>query len=184
VDKRYQLETLNSQHSIREFRCEEDDINDYLHESALSDMEIGTALTFVIVDKEKPVTNNVAGFFTLRAHSLNINYDHFLPPDALEDDEDEDNATIEVPLAELMFLARDLKWKGKGIGPALITDAVREVAKAADSIGLIGIHLRSTKRGTRLYKEYYFELFKAHPLKDGVRYFLPLRGVREIAQAE
>jgi len=89
---------------------------------------------------------------------------------------------IEVPLVELMCLARDKRWKGLGIGPTLMIEALRIVAEVADRIGTIGVHLRSTPSGERLYRDYGFREFKAHPTFDPARYNLSIRDVRAIAE--
>src|SRR6266508_1471106 len=102
---RYRLEPLTSEHDVSAFDCGDDDINEYLRIDALQHMVHGHARTFVEIDRKKPAA--IAGFFTLRAHSLHIDADYF---DYFEDEPN--GSTIEVPLAELMYLARDLRWKG------------------------------------------------------------------------
>src|SRR5690242_7637246 len=97
---RYTLEVLASKHAIHRFACGEEEIDEYLRENALQDMERGLARTFAEIDQEEPATSNVAGFFTLRAHALLINSRYFIDP--LDDEADEDDVQIEVPLVELM----------------------------------------------------------------------------------
>lgn len=180
----FSLETLTRQHSIADFHCgdadEEKDIAEYLRDVALNDMAKGLAWTFVLLDHRKATTGkNVAGFLTLRAHSERIN-EHFF---ADFEDFDEENAIddLEVPLIELMYLARDSEWEGQGIGDVLMAELLNQVAHAADHIGFIGMHLRSTRKGKRLYERYPFQIFEAHPRSDGYRYIISVRDIRNIA---
>ena len=180
--QRYRLEALNARHAIANFTCETDELNDYIREEALFDMARNVARTFVEIDNEKPVTNNVAGFFTLRADALRIDetyFDDWIAPD-------DGGAThfdpIQVPLIELMCLARDLQWERHGLGDILMIDTLKMVAAAASSVGLIGLHLRSTNRGVALYKAYEFQPFKEHPSYDSMRYILPINLLKAIVQ--
>ena len=179
-EQRYRVEALNHQHDINNFSCEDEELNEYIQEDALLDMKRGVARTFVEIDTEKPVTGNVAGFFTLRAHTLRIEETYFEDWEADEDGVGYNSAPIEVPLVELMWLARDLQWRGQGVGDILMIDALKMVATAADCIGLIGLHLRSTYQGVRLYRRYKFQQFNEHPYYDDLRYILPIRTLRAI----
>lgn len=183
IEQRYRLEVLNEQHAIKAFSCGNEEIDEYFHQLALPDMAKDLARTFVEIDSEKPATKNIAGFFTLRAHALQIREDYF--PDWIDKLQDVAAVpgTIEVPLVELMWLARDLRWYGLGMGDALMVDTIKIVATAADCIGLIGLHLRSTPGGVGLYQRYDFQPFKEHPSYDEYRYILPIGTIRLIADS-
>lgn len=184
-ETRYKLEALTSAHSIQVFTCGEDSLDEYLQTTALSDMAQGLAKTFVLIDLKKPATEYVAGFFTLRAHALCIHMSLF--PALAGEEEWEEDETIEVPLVELMCLARNKDYRGLFIGDVLMMEALAKVAEAASAIGFIGIHLRSTDEGVRLYTRYDFERFMAHPDYEGMafrydeaRYYLSLASILEI----
>lgn len=74
---RYTVEVLNDQHPIRLFACEDEEVNEYLHAEALADMKRSVARTFVVLDREQPAIDNIAGFFTLRADALRIKETYF-----------------------------------------------------------------------------------------------------------
>jgi hypothetical protein len=169
----YRLEALRSDHDSSAFDCGDADINEYLREHGLRDMELGLARTWILVESGEPATAVVAGFVTLRAHALHISNDYF----GFEDD---DGPPLEVPLVELMYVARDLRWKGRDLGPVLVIQALRIVARVADLIGIIGVHLRSTTKAVPLYEAFDFSLFRAHPTYDPARYLLPIADVRAI----
>src|SRR5258707_10643001 len=95
---RYRLDALSESHSISGFTCGDAEIDAYLLEDAVQQMDYGQARTFVEIDTLEPATANVAGFFTLRAHSLRIQANYF---DYL--DEEPEESAIEVPLVELMY---------------------------------------------------------------------------------
>lgn len=180
--RKYRLEVLSSQHSIAHFTCEDEEINEYIREDALADMARSVARTFVEIDTSKPADNNVAGYFTLRAHALRIEETYFEDWEADEDGSGYNAGPIEVPLVELMWLARDLQWIGQGVGDTLMIDALQMIATAADCVGIIGVHLRSTPRGVGLYKEFGFQPFREHPYYDSLRYILPINTLQAIVQ--
>ena len=169
-DGRYRLEPLDQHHVVGEFACEEDDFGEYLRDEAIQDIEKGFALTFVEIDITCDVSNNIAGFFTLRAHA-----------DRIKDDEG--GEPIEVPLVELLWLARDLRWRGQRVGDILLLDALAMVAQVSRYVGFIGLHLRSTGNGKRLYERNHFLPFDQHIRYDGIRYILPIAFIREIADS-
>lgn len=177
------LEVLHPKHLIHVFDCGDEEINTYLYEDALKDMQRDTTRTFVEIDTGKPTANNVAGFFTIRADAFKINEDHFVDWEA---DDDGKSAVsipeIKVPLVELVNLARGLAWRGMGIGDVLMIDALKKVCAAADCIGLIGLHLRTTSQGKILYERFDFEEFTAHPERDQDRYILRIETIRTIVE--
>ena len=176
---RCRLEPLSAASPIARFECEDQEINDYIVSEALEDNLRGLARTFVELDIDKPVTENVAGFFTLRAHALTIECSHF---EEFDESDDED-CEIEVPLVELMWLARDIKWKGSGVGPTLMWDAIRLANEVSERIGFIGMHLRTNQMGERLYREFDFRTFRAHNSSDAARYVLPIEDIRMMAES-
>ena len=185
LDKlRVRLEVLNARHPVHSFSCGDEELNAYLHEEAWADMQRGVARTFVEIDMDQPAIRNIAGFFTLRAHSLIIDESYF--PDWLDgvDEDVTDITPIEVPIVELMWLARDSRWQGRGVGDILMIDVLKTVQEAADCIGLIGIHLRTTPKGLRLYENYAFQKFREHPGFDGMRYVLSIKTIRTIVAAQ
>ncbi len=183
TDDRLVLEELHDQHPIHLFACEDEEINEYLRVEALVDMKRSVARTFVVIDSEQPAISNIAGFFTLRADALRIKETYF--EDWMDNIGDADKTKldeIDVPLVELMWLARDLRWKGVGIGDFLMFSALKVVKNAADCVGLIGLHLRTTERGRRLYARYMFQEFTEHPVYDKRRYILSIHTLRSIVE--
>ena len=66
------------------------------------------------------------------------------------------------------------------MGDVLRIDALRVTAQAADYIGFMGLHLRSTGAGKPLYEAFGFQPFREHPRFDSSRYFLPIDVIRDI----
>jgi len=78
-------------------------------------------------------------------------------------------------------VGRDIRWKGHDIGPTLLIEAIRLVSEVADRIGILGVHLRSTPGGERLYKDFEFKQFSSYPFRDTARFILSTKDVRAIA---
>lgn len=169
------IEPLNVYHHIDNFRSGDEEIDYFLRAYARNDMMDGLSRTFVAVDEDRPISDGIVGFFTLRAHALKIKCDFF---ESMLDEPDE--CTVEVPLIELMYLARDLRWKGRAVGPLLLVEALVRVDEVADRVGILGVHLRTTMEGARLYQAFDFPLFTAYPLFDPARYLVPIKTVRNI----
>lgn len=172
--ERFVLEPLNEHHPVRMFSCEDDQITEYLQEEAFEDMQRNVARTFVEIDHGMPAASNVAGFFTLRADLLRISESYF-------DDWIDKRGSIEVPIVELVWLARGLQWRGTGVGDLLMIEALTIVKNAADCVGMIGLHLRTTPQGRELYERYDFQEFTEHPIHDRDRYVLSVETIRLIA---
>src|ERR1041384_2526727 len=72
---RYRFEPLNEAHPFAQFNCGDEDIDGYLHDDAMQQQAYGQARTTILIDLSQPAA--IAGFFTLRAHSLRIDSSYF-----------------------------------------------------------------------------------------------------------
>ena len=97
----------------------------------------------------------------------------------------QDAISSEASLAQLLlwnctrWRSGSRHWKNREMGDLLMLDALQMVAQASGKIGIMGLHLRSTKHGRKLYESYDFGLFTAHPSYDGNRYLLHIEDIRE-----
>ena len=70
-----------------------------------------------------------------------------------------------VPVLLLARLAVDQTWQGKGLGAALVTDAMRRTLQVADIVGVRAmlVHAKDEK-AKRFYTYLGFEAFPGEPL--------------------
>lgn len=110
----YIFEPLNAaRHDRRAFSCGNAPLDQYLKTQARKDMAANVAAVVVLFD---PRQNLIAGYFWLSTHSI-----------ALDDVPDARRLPRypDVPTTLLGRLARDLRYRGEGIGEILLMEALR-----------------------------------------------------------
>lgn len=117
---------ISDKHNLDAFDCGEHVLNDWLKRRARGNEETGASRTYVVCDKE----DNVVGFFTLSNSAVMLKD----APKKLTR-----NMPDPIPVMLLGRLARDLNHKGKGLGPALLRDAIWRVLKAGEIGGIRAI---------------------------------------------
>jgi GNAT superfamily N-acetyltransferase len=166
----YRIEPLDSaKHRRKEFRCESPELTDFLQKRARKEMEARLSACFVIVPLEDP--GRIAGYYTLSAATI---ISASLPP-----------ATSkrlphypEFPATLLGRLARDLVFRGNGIGDKLMVSALSRALESSDEVGSLAI---ITDPKDQRAKEFYTE-FGFQPLTE-TRMYLPMREIPAILGA-
>jgi predicted GNAT family N-acyltransferase len=140
-------------------------LTDFLRMRARKETKARASACFVLV----PVADRgrIAGFYTLSATSV-----------ALEKLPDELAKKLprypDLPATLLGRLARDLNFRGQGIGNLLMVDALQRAYESSSVIGSVAIVTDpKDDRAARFYAEFGFK-----PL-DGRRMFLPMKAVPE-----
>jgi len=113
---------LSAAHDLSGFDCGALALNDYLRKYAYANQQANAARTYVTVRG-----NQVAGYYTLAAGAVRREETTGRVSTGL--------ARHPVPIILLARLAIDLNEQGKGIGVALLKDALLRSARAADLIG-------------------------------------------------
>jgi GNAT superfamily N-acetyltransferase len=116
------IEKLRREHVLDSFDCGTEDLNRFLKRQAWNNQQVHSAQTYVLV---KDLA--VVGYYSLAASSISHNEATERVKKGL--------ARYPIPVILLARLALDVSVQGKGIGPALLKDALLRVAQAADLIG-------------------------------------------------
>jgi GNAT superfamily N-acetyltransferase len=116
------VEKLRREHVLDGFDCGKDDLNRFLKRQAWNNQQAHSAQTYVLAQDL-----NVLGYYSLAAGS--ISHD-----EAMERTK-KGLARYPIPIILLARLAVDRSLKGRGVGPALLKDALLRAAQAADTIG-------------------------------------------------
>ena len=145
------LEKLKREHLLDGFDCGKEPLNRFLKRQAWSSQQANSAQTYVLA-KELAVV----GYYSLAAGS--VTYE-----DATERVK-KGQARHPVPVILLARLAVDQSLQGKGIGPALLKDALLRAASAADTIGAraVLVHAKDDKAKT-FYEHFNFEPSPSDP---------------------
>ena len=121
------IEPLARQHARHHFNCGEQSLDRYIREQASQDVRRGLARVFVAALPAEP--DGILGFFTLSATSI-IGSEL---PSALA----RRLPRYPIPAALIGRLAVDQTCAGRGLGRALLADAVTKIAKASETLAIV-----------------------------------------------
>ncbi len=161
-----EIHLLDKTHNRKSFRCEEQQLTDYIQKQVSQDVSKKLALCFVAADSQ----NNVIGFYTLSSESLGrdvvpMKYQKKIPQN------------YNVPVILLGRLARDITVKGTGLGEHLLMDALfRAFTISEQSIGAMAVVVDPiNEHATAFYSKYGFI-----QLPDSGKMFLPMNTIKQI----
>ena len=110
-----ELSSLNLSDSIiKQFNCGNDDMSDYLHNTAKQDAIAGLGVTYVLVRKNEYDAKNIKyiyAYATIKAHSLNY-FDDGDKYHTSETDSD-GKVLLSIPCVEIKMFAIDKAFKGQ-----------------------------------------------------------------------
>src|SRR5271155_1382326 len=113
---------LTAKHSLDDFQCGEPILDEWLRQRALSNMDMSASKTYVVCEAG---SWKVSGFYALcMGHILNREATGSMRR----------NMPHQIPAVILGRLAVDRKSQGKGLGAALLRDAVRRSMRAAGEV--------------------------------------------------
>ena len=113
---------LQPDHDLSSFTCGEPALDAWLRQRALRNERTGASRTYVLADSSR-----VVGYYALAAGSLAPAY----APGRIRR-----NMPDPVPVMVLGRLAVDRGWQGRGLGRALLRDAVLRTLQAAHVAGI------------------------------------------------
>lgn len=128
---------LERAHETGAFACGEPMLDLWLTRRALANQATGASRTFVIT-----LDNTVVAYYALSANAVELG----MAPGRFRR-----NMPDPIPVVLLGRLAVDRAWQGKGLGRAMIWDAARRVAQAADVIGIRGILVHAMNESAKAF---------------------------------
>jgi GNAT superfamily N-acetyltransferase len=146
------IEKLRRDHLVDAFDCGQEALNNWLRKYALQNQGAGAAQTYVGL-----VGKVVVGYYSLAVGQI----EYSDSPERLR----KGLARHPVPIMLLARLAVDKGWQRKGVGRALLRDAVLRTVQAADIAGIraIAVHAKD-ERARRYYEQFDFVASPADPL--------------------
>jgi len=148
------IELLDKSHDVQGFTCGEPQLDDYLKRYALQSAGAGLGRTFVAVE---PGTKKVCGYFTLAAGTVKF--------DTIPDHAKQRLPRYPIPTAHLAKLATDHSQQGKGLGAALLVEALVRSARAGEHVGVFAVDvLALNERARTFYLKYGFVALADNPL--------------------
>jgi len=145
------IEKLRREHVLDGFDCGKEELNRFLKRQAWSNQQANSAQTYVLA---KDLV--VAGYYSLAASSVSH--------DEATERVKKGLARHPIPVILLARLAVDASLQGKGIGPALLKDALMRTAKAADTIGARALLVHAKDDNAKgFYEHFTFEPSPSDP---------------------
>jgi len=158
------VEKIGVEHDTDSFDCGKTELNRFLKRFALVNQKAGTAQTYVVC-RDK----TVVGYYSLTVGSV-----------AYQDAPErvaKGLARHPVPLMILARLAVDLSEQGKGLGAALLKDAMLRTSHAADIAGIRALFVHAKDDAAKRFYEHFD--FKASPTDPHHLYCL-IKDIRRI----
>ena len=157
------IEKLRRDHPIDHFDCGQDDLNRWLLRHALQSQSSNASQTYL----------GLAGETIIGYHCLAVGHVEFADsPERLQ----KGLARYPIPIMLLARLAVHKDWQKKGIGKALLRDAVLRTAQAADIAGIRALAVHAKDEAARQYYEQFD--FISSPT-DPLHLFVLLKDIRK-----
>lgn len=158
------IEKLDRNHFLDAFDCNQPDLNRWLIKYALQNQGASSAQTYVALLNEA-----VIGYYSLAVGQIEFND----APDRLR----KGLARHPVPIMLLARLAVHKDWQGKGVGRALLRDAVLRTLQAAEIAGIRALVVHAKDDGAKRYYEQFD--FVSSPT-DALHLFVLLKDLRRL----
>jgi len=147
---------LTFQHDVSAFTSDEPTLDIWLKERALKNQMAGASRTYVVCND-----NYVIAYYCLSSGIVTTNE----ATGAIKR-----NMPREIPMILLGRLAVDTRYTGKGIGRALVNDALQRALQAADIIGVRGVLVDALSPTAKVFWESVgFQASGLDPMKLMVR---------------
>lgn len=132
---------LAADDQLAEFSCGIDSLDEWLKRRAHTNQLSGASRTYVVT-----VSKKVIGYYCLASGALALNS----APSSLRR-----NMPDPIPVAILGRLAVDCSWQGKGLGVALLQDALIRTSQAANILGIRGLMVHALSSEAKAFYEHH-----------------------------
>ena len=132
---------LSATHDVSGFLCGVSSLDDWLKRHAIANQASGASRSYVVAQGHK-----VVGYYCLASGALALND----APGPLRR-----NMPDPVPMAILGRLAVDQSWRKKGLGVALLQDAVIRTKQASGILGIRGLLVHAISDEAKAFYEHY-----------------------------
>ena len=142
---------LADSHELDLFQSGTDSLDQWLRRRARANQVSGASRTYVIAESTR-----VVGYYYLSSGGLDLAD----APSSIRR-----NMPDPVPMAILGRLAVDASWQGKGLGVALLQDAVLRTGQAAAILGIRGLLVHAiSDEAKAFYERYGFQASPKNPM--------------------
>jgi GNAT superfamily N-acetyltransferase len=157
------IEKLRSDHELDSFACGKEELDRFLKRHAWSSQQANSTQTYVLANG-----STVVGYYSLAAGAVT----HGEATERVK----KGQARHPIPVVLLARLAVDNTLQGRGVGPALLKDALIRTAGAADTIGARALVVHAKDETARSFYEHFG--FEPSP-SDPLHLFLILKDLKQ-----
>ena len=170
IEPAFISEPLRSEHDRAGFTCESEPLERYLKQQANQDLRKDLSVTYVLVPTN--ARNRIAGYYTVSAESIPADD---LPSELVKKLRLPHYKTI--PATLVGRLARDLSYKGQGLGELLLMDALKLAWKISEKIASWAVVVDvKDEKARRFSLDFGFISFVDTPQ----RLYLPMKTVAQL----
>lgn len=145
------IEKLRREHILESFDCGKEELNDFIKRRAWNNQQANSAQTYVLAQDLV-----VSGYYSLAAGAVTH--------EAATERVKKGLARHPIPVILLARLAVDRSLQGRGVGPALLKDALLRAAGAADTIGARAVLVHAKDNAAKgFYEHFDFEPSPSDP---------------------
>jgi GNAT superfamily N-acetyltransferase len=160
----FKIEKLRRDHVLEDFDCGKAALNRFLIRNALQNQQANASQTYLLV-----TTNRVIGYHTLVVGEVTF----AVAPERLK----KSLARHPVPIMLLARLAVSRDYQGRGLGQALLKDALLRTLQAADIAGIRAFAVHAKNKEARAFYEHFD--FIASP-SDPMHLFVLLKDIKAL----
>jgi len=151
VSEHVSIEKLRREHLLDSFDCGKEELNDFIKRRAWNNQQANSAQTYVLARDLV-----LSGYYSLAAGAVTH--------EAATERVKKGLARHPIPVILLARLAVDRTLQGRGVGPALLKDALLRSASAADTIGARAVLVHAKDDAAKgFYEHFDFEPSPSDP---------------------
>jgi GNAT superfamily N-acetyltransferase len=158
---------LDKSHVTDAFNCGTAPLNMYLQRFALVNQSAGGAQTYVAAKD-----NCVVGYYSLSTASVEYDQAPLRAKKGL--------ARHPIPVILIARLAVDQSWQGKGLGAALLVDALRRIVAASEIVGIRAVLVHAKDEAARRFYAHFD--FDPSPV-DPIHLFLLIKEISRLIKS-
>jgi GNAT superfamily N-acetyltransferase len=164
-----EIRRLQEEDDTSNFDCGDELLNNYLRRHAwINQRKSCIGVTYVAVDDAAPFA--ALGYFTLAAASI--------PRDRLPKSKVRGLPPYDVPLTLLARLAVDRRFAGRGLGTALLSEALRIALQVSEEVGCRYVITDAYRSKAAWYARFGFHPIEGETETETQKMFLDIRTVR------
>ncbi|KAA6463204.1 GNAT family N-acetyltransferase [Acidobacteria bacterium AB60] len=166
MSEKRRIEKLGREHLLSAFDCGQPDLNAWLTKCALQNQSASSAQTYLGL-----VDHTVIGYYSLAVGQV----EYADAPERLR----KGLARHPVPIMLLARLAVHKDWQGKGVGRALLRDAILRTVQASEIAGIRALVVHAKDDAAKRYYEQFD--FISSPT-DPLHLFVLLKDLRKLIE--